>query len=183
MDFVRELTEYVRHASVSTDPAFRAGMEGAREHCCGLLRQAGLEVEVVPTPLHPVVIGRRRGPAEWPHVVLYGHYDVQPADPLDLWTAPAFEPVVRDGRIWGRGTADNKGPHLVAVAALAELLRRRPDLPLRITFLIEGEEEIGSPNLERFMDAFPEAFASDVMVLTDCENPSPEIPGLTVSLR
>ena len=143
MDFVKELLEYVRHASVSTDPAFASGMNGAREKACDLLRRAGLEVEVVPTPLHPIILGRRKGPAEWPHVVLYGHYDVQPAEPLDLWTTPAFEPVVRDGRIWGRGTADNKGPHLVAIVALARLLARHPNLPLRITFLIEGEEEIG----------------------------------------
>ena len=184
MDFVRELSEYVRHASVSTDPAFRAGMQGAREHCCGLLKAAGLEVEVVPTPLHPVVIGRRRGPSEWPHVVLYGHYDVQPADPLELWTTPAFEPAVRDGRIWGRGTADNKGPHLVAIAALAELLRRRPDLPLRITFIVEGEEEIGSPSFPEFLHARKaELSEADCVILSDTASPSPDQIVITTGLR
>jgi len=184
MDFVKELLEYVRHASVSTDPEFNAGMKGAREHAIDLLRRAGLEVEVVPTPLHPILLGRRKGPAEWPHVVLYGHYDVQPAEPLDLWTTPAFEPVVRDGRIWGRGTADNKGPHLVAIVALARLLARRPDLPLRITFLIEGEEEIGSPSFPAFLQARKaELSEADCVILSDTASPSSDQIAITTALR
>jgi acetylornithine deacetylase/succinyl-diaminopimelate desuccinylase-like protein len=184
MDLVRELIEYVKHPSVSTDPAFKVGMTGAREHICGLLKQAGLEIEVIATPLHPIVLARRRGPAEWPHIVLYGHYDVQPADPLNLWTTPAFEPVVRDGRIWGRGTADNKGPHLVAVVALAQLLKRRPDLPLRITFLIEGEEEIGSPSFPEFLHNHKKELAeADCVVLSDTASPSTDQIVITTGLR
>jgi len=184
MDLVRELIEYVSHASVSTDPAFKAGMDGARAHICGLLKSAGLEVEVVPTPLHPVVLARRRGPDEWPHIVLYGHYDVQPADPLNLWTTPAFAPVVRDGKVWGRGTADNKGPHLVAVAALTRLLKRRPDLPLRITFLIEGEEEIGSPSFPEFLHAHKAELAkADCVMLSDTASPSSDQIVITTGLR
>jgi acetylornithine deacetylase/succinyl-diaminopimelate desuccinylase-like protein len=184
MDLVRELIDYVKHPSVSTDPAFRAGMDGAREHICGLLKKAGLEVEVIPTPLHPIVLARRRGPAEWPHIVLYGHYDVQPADPLNLWTTPAFEPVVRDGKVWGRGTADNKGPHLVAVAALARLLARRPDLPLRVTFLIEGEEEIGSPSFPEFLHKHKAELAeADCVILSDTASPSSDQIVITTGLR
>ncbi len=184
MDFVKELLEYVRHASVSTDPAFANGMNGAREKACDLLRRAGLEVEVVPTPLHPIILGRRKGPAEWPHVVLYGHYDVQPAEPLDLWTTPAFEPVVRDGRIWGRGTADNKGPHLVAIVALARLLARHPNLPLRITFLIEGEEEIGSPSFPAFLQAYKQELSeADCVILSDTASPSADQIAITTALR
>ena len=184
MDLVRELIDYVKHPSVSTDPAFKAGMDGAREHICGLLKQAGLEVEVIPTPLHPIVLGRRRGPKEWPHIVLYGHYDVQPADPLNLWTSPAFEPVVRDGKIWGRGTADNKGPHLVAVVALARLLKRCPNLPLRITFLIEGEEEIGSPSFPEFLHNHKAELAeADCVILSDTASPSSDQIVITTALR
>ncbi|MEI6121450.1 MAG: M20/M25/M40 family metallo-hydrolase, partial [Opitutae bacterium] len=184
MDFIRELIEYVKHPSVSTDSAFNQGMTGAREHICGLLKQAGLEVEVIPTPLHPIVLGRRRGPSEWPHIVIYGHYDVQPADPLNLWTSPAFDPVVRDGKIWGRGTADNKGPHLTAVVAIAQLLKRRPDLPLRITFLIEGEEEIGSPSFPEFLDKHKKELSeADCVLLSDTASPSSDQIVITTGLR
>lgn len=184
MDFIRELIEYVKHPSVSTDSAFNEGMTGAREHICGLLKKAGLEVEVVPTPLHPIVLGRRRGPSEWPHIVIYGHYDVQPADPLNLWTSPAFEPVVRDGKIWGRGTADNKGPHLTAVVAVAQLLKRKPDLPLRITFLIEGEEEIGSPSFPDFLDKYKKELSeADCVLLSDTASPSSDQIVITTGLR
>ncbi len=184
MDFTEELLAYVRHPSVSADPAYRQGMVGAREHACGLLRRAGLDVEVVPTPLHPILVARRRGPREWPHVVLYGHYDVQPPDPLDLWTSPAFEPVVRDGRVWGRGTADNKGPHLVAIVALARLLKRRPDLPLRVTFVIEGEEEIGSPSFPEFLDRHKAELAeAGCVILSDTASPSSDQIVITNGLR
>lgn len=184
MDFTEELMAYVRHPSVSADPAYRAGMVGAREHACGLLKRAGLEVEVHPTPLHPIIVARRRGPKEWPHVVLYGHYDVQPPDPLDLWTTPAFDPTVRDGRIWGRGTADNKGPHLVAIVALARLLKRRPDLPLRITFLIEGEEEIGSPSFPAFLDQHKKELGeAGCVILSDTASPSSDQIVITTGLR
>ena len=87
----------------------------------------------------------------WPCVLIYGHYDVQPADPFELWDSPAFEPRVRDGRIFGRGSADNKGPQIVHMTALGRVLTKFPELPLRIKYLIEGEEEIGSENLEPFI--------------------------------
>ena len=116
------------------------GLEGLLGHVDG---EAGLAVEIVATPLHPVILARRPGPEAWPHVVIYGHYDVQPADPLNLWTSPAFEPEVRDGRLYGRGAADNKGPLMVHIAAVARLLAAEPELPLRLTFVIEGEEEMG----------------------------------------
>ena len=184
MDFTQELLAYVRHPSVSADPAFKAGMVGAREHLCGLMKRAGLEVEVVPTPLHPIVLGRRRGPASWPHVVIYGHYDVQPPDPLNLWTTPAFEPEVRDGRIWGRGTADNKGPHLVALVALARLLQAQPHLPLRVTFLVEGEEEIGSPSFPGFLADHREELAeAGCVLLSDTASPSSDQIVITTGLR
>lgn len=184
MDPVQIISDYVRFPSVSTDPAFQEGMIGAREYCATLLRSAGLSVEIVPTPLHPIVLGRRTGPREWPHIVLYGHYDVQPAEPLNLWTTPAYEPTVRNGKIFGRGTADNKGPHAIGVIALANVLKRNPDLPLRVTVLIEGEEEIGSPSFPAFLEKYRDELAeADCVVLSDTGSPSADQITITTGLR
>ena len=184
MDPVQIVSDYIRFPSVSTDPAFKEAMIGAREYACHLLREAGLAVEVVPTPLHPVILGRRTGPKEWPHVVLYGHYDVQPADPLELWTTPPYEPSIRNGKIYGRGAADNKGPHCCAILALGNLLKKTPDLPLRVTFLIEGEEEIGSPSFPAFLDKYRDELAeADFVLLSDTGSPSPRQITITTGLR
>jgi acetylornithine deacetylase/succinyl-diaminopimelate desuccinylase-like protein len=171
-DPVDALKEFIRHPSVSADTAFLAGMQGSREFIAGLLAGMGFAVEVVPTPLHPVILAERTGPDAWPHVIIYGHYDVQPADPLNLWTSAAFEPEIRGGRIYGRGAADNKGPLLTHVAAVARLLERRPDLPLRITFMIEGEEEMGSPSFPAFLAAHAARLRkADFVLLSDTGSP------------
>ncbi|MDR2862317.1 MAG: M20/M25/M40 family metallo-hydrolase [Puniceicoccales bacterium] len=184
MDAVRVISDYVRFPSVSTDPAFAAGMAGARDFAAKLLADAGLSVEVVPTPLHPIVLGRRPGPASWPHVVLYGHYDVQPADPLELWTSPPYQATVRNGRLYGRGAADNKGPHTIGLLGLTKLLRRRPDLPLRVTVLIEGEEEIGSPSFNGFLEKYKaELSGADFVLLSDTGSPSKDQIVVTTGLR
>lgn len=181
---VAALKEYIRFPSVSADSAYREGMEGARDHVRYLLEQAGLEVEVVRTPLHPVILGRRNGPPEWPHIIIYGHYDVQPPDPVDLWTSPPFEPQVRGNRIYGRGAADNKGPLIVHLAAVTRLLADRPDLPLRLTFLIEGEEEIGSPSFGPFLQTYKEKMAdADFVLLSDTGSPREDQIVITTGLR
>ena len=183
-DPVSTLKDFIRHPSVSADPAFREGMHGARDFIAGLLGQIGFAVEIVPTPLHPVILAERTGPAEWPHVIIYGHYDVQPADPLNLWTTPAFAPEVRGDRLYGRGAADNKGPLLTHVAAVARLLERRPDLPLRITFMIEGEEEIGSPSFPGFLAAHAERLRqADFVLLSDTGSPREDQIVITCGLR
>jgi acetylornithine deacetylase/succinyl-diaminopimelate desuccinylase-like protein len=183
-DPVATLQDFIRHASVSADPAFREGMHGARDFIAGLLGRIGFAVEIVPTPLHPVILAERTGPAEWPHVIIYGHYDVQPADPLNLWTTPAFAPEVRGDRLYGRGAADNKGPLLTHVAAVARLLERRPDLPLRITFMIEGEEEIGSPSFPGFLAAHAERLRkADFVLLSDTGSPREDQIVITCGLR
>ena len=138
-DPVEKLKEFIRHPSVSADSKFREGMRGAQNFVSELLGSMGFSVEVVATDLHPIILASRGTNPAWPHVVVYGHYDVQPADPLNLWTTPAFEPTVRGNRIYGRGAADNKGPLMTNITAIARLLEKHPDLPLRITFLIEGE--------------------------------------------
>lgn len=183
-DPIAKLKEYVSHASVSADPAFAKHMTGAREFVGGLLREIGFAVEYVPTELHAVIVAKREGKPEWPHVIIYGHYDVQPADPVDLWDSPPFEAVERNGRLYGRGTADNKGPLMAHIAAVARLLEKEPDLPLRITFVVEGEEEIGSTNFKSFLKQHKAKLAgADFVFLSDTGIPRADQMVITVGLR
>jgi len=183
-DPVAKLKEYLRHPSVSADPAFAEGMKGAREFVGGLLSEIGLSVEYVPTKLHPVVVAKRHGDSSWPHVIIYGHYDVQPPDPLELWETPAFEPTVKDGRIYARGAADNKGPLMAHITAVGRLLEAEPNLPLRITFAIEGEEEIGSQNFKTFLQEHRDMLAgADFVFLSDTGIPNADQMVITVGLR
>jgi len=183
-DPVAKLQEFIRHPSVSADSRFRAGMQGAQEFISGLLGSIGFEVEVVRTDLHPIVLAHRGGDPRWPHVVIYGHYDVQPADPLELWRTPAFEPTIIGNRIYGRGAADNKGPLLTNVAAVAQALEEDPALPLRITFLIEGEEEMGSPSFPKFLERYADRLRqADFVFLSDTALPNPDQVVLTCGLR
>ncbi len=181
---VEKLKEFNRHPSVSTDTRCREGMRGAQQFVSGLLGSMGFAVEVVPTDLHPIIFAQRAGDPSWPHVVIYGHYDVQPADPLDLWTTPAFEPTIRGNRIYGRGAADNKGPLLTNIAAVARLLEKNPRLPLRITFLIEGEEEMGSPSFPAFLEKFQHRLKqADFVFLSDTALPNEQQVIITCGLR
>ena len=183
-DPVEKLKEHLRHASVSTDSAFKEGMDGSRAFLANLFTEMGLSVEIVDTELHPIVLARREGDSSWPHVVIYGHYDVQPADPLELWESDPFDPVERNGRLYARGAADNKGPQMAHIAAVAELLEENPELPLRITFLMEGEEEIGSPSLLPFLEARREELSeADLVLLSDTLSPSEDQLVVTVGLR
>jgi len=182
-DPVEKLKEYVRHPSVSTDSSFKAGMDGARDFVAGLLTSIGFSVEVVSTPRHPIILATRGGSPSWPHVIIYGHYDVQPADPLNLWTSAPFEPQIRNGRLYARGAADNKGPLMAHIAAVGRLLERRPDLPLRITFLIEGEEEMGSPSFPKFLEAYQHKLKADFVLLSDTGIPSEDQVVITCGLR
>jgi acetylornithine deacetylase/succinyl-diaminopimelate desuccinylase-like protein len=183
-DPVEKLKEFIRHPSVSADPAFKAGMTGALDFTSGLLASIGFKVEVVKTDLHPIILATRGDNPEWPHVIIYGHYDVQPADPLNLWQSPAFEPEIRGNRLYGRGAADNKGPLMVHIAAVGNLLERRPDLPLRITFLIEGEEEMGSPSFPKFLETYGERLKqADLVYLSDTLLPSEDQVVITCGLR
>jgi acetylornithine deacetylase/succinyl-diaminopimelate desuccinylase-like protein len=184
IDPVQTIADYVRFPSVSTDPAAAAGMAGARGFIAETLRQLGFEVEIIETPRHPIVLAERPGPPQAPHLVLYGHYDVQPADPLELWTVTgAFEPIVKDGRLYGRGAADNKGPTIVHMAALANILEKHPDLPLRITYLIEGEEEIGSPSFRGFLETYANRLKGDFALVSDTGIPNPDQVVITCGLR
>ncbi|HAV13533.1 MAG TPA: peptidase M20, partial [Opitutae bacterium] len=178
------LKDYIRFSSVSTDPAYADSMVAARNYAQGLLEGLGFQVEVVDTELHPILYAERFGDPAWPHIVIYGHYDVQPADPFELWTSAPFEPEVREGRIYGRGAADNKGPTIVHMTALSRVLAEHPDLPLNITYVIEGEEEIGSESMPAFFDHYAERLAkADFILVSDTGSPNTEQIVITTALR
>lgn len=189
MDHAIELLKtYVSYASVSNNPDRKEGMAGAREFLTRRLQSLGFAVELVETPLHPVVLGKRGfdqpGSESWPHVLIYGHYDVQPPEPLELWTSPAFEGTVRGDRLYGRGAADNKGPLIVHTCALENLLQTHPDLPLRITYLVEGEEEIGSPSFHGVLERLQEHIRTvDFILISDTGGPGPDQLVITTALR
>lgn len=183
-EVVRRLSQYIGCGSVSTDPGAWEGMDAARVFAVAQLEELGFAVETVSTPLHPIILAHRGPEGEGiPHVLLYGHYDVQPADPLELWTSPPFEAVVREGRIYGRGAADNKGPQMVHMEALRRVLTDRPDLPVRFTYLIEGEEEIGSPSFRKFLESYRDRLRADFVLVSDSGSPSPDQIAITTALR
>lgn len=182
-DPVEKLKEYIRQPSVSADPAFKDGMVGAQKFVCGLLTEIGMAVEVVPTALHPVIVAKRMGDPKFPHVIIYGHYDVQPPDPLEKWNTKPFEPTIIGERMFGRGAADNKGPLMVHIAAVARLLERNPQLPLNLTFVVEGEEEIGSKNFKTFLVDHKDMLQGDFIYMSDTGIIAPDQMVVTVGLR
>ena len=182
-DPVEALKDYVRCPRVSADSVYKDGLDAAREFAAGQLRDLGFSVEIIQTPKHPIILAERGVDPSWPCVLIYGHYDVQPADPFDLWSSPAFEPKVRDGRLYGRGAADNKGPQIVHMAALTRVLQQNPNLPLRIKYLIEGEEEIGSPSFKGFLEKYKERLDADFVLVSDTGSPSPAQIVITTGLR
>jgi acetylornithine deacetylase/succinyl-diaminopimelate desuccinylase-like protein len=179
---VDALRQYVQFPSVSADSKFANGVQGAREFACARLEELGFDVNLIPTPIHPIILGTRGDPT-WPRLVIYGHYDVQPPDPLDLWSSDPFAAVERGGRLYGRGAADNKGPQIVHMAALARVLRDIPDYPIHITYLIEGEEEIGSPSFRGFLEKHKSKLRGDLLLVSDTGSPGPDQLVVTTGLR
>ncbi len=142
-----------------------------------------LATELHETPGHPVVVARNTHVKGRRTVLIYGHYDVQPVDPLALWTSPPFEPVIRDGRIWARGATDNKGQMMAHVLGVEKSLRENGQLPVNLLFLFEGEEEIGSPNLAPFLQEHRDALKCDVIAISDTGMVAPGVPTLGYGLR
>jgi len=182
-----DLERLVRIRSVSADPDAAPQLWASASEVAGLLRGVGLpEVDVVTAgDSRPAVIGSRPGPPGAPHVLLYAHHDVQPPGDPAGWDSDPFEPVERDGRLYGRGTADDKAGVAVHLAALRALLGAHVDggLPVGVTVLVEGEEEIGSPALHDFLAAYAERLRADVVVFADAGNWSTDVPALTTTLR
>ncbi len=179
-----ELCTFLRIPSVSARSEHAADCVAAAEFVANDLRAMGFAAELVPTPGHPIVLGRwdGAGPSA-PTVLIYGHYDVQPAEPLELWTSPAFEPTVRDGKLFARGSVDDKGQLHLHLKALQAHLAVRGTLPVNVIVLAEGEEEVGSVNLEHFLEREREQLACDAVVISDSTMFAPGIPSILSSLR
>ena len=182
--FLSELIEFVSIPSVSTDPRAKTDIQRAAQWVAGQLQHLGMsKVQVLPTAGHPVVYGEHldAGPGK-PVVLIYGHYDVQPAEPLELWHSPAFEPQQRGESLYGRGASDMKGQVMVALKAVESLLQTG-NLPINLKWLIEGEEEIGSPNLGMFIQENKELLACDFAINPDTGMIAPGVPTITYGLR
>ncbi len=181
---LQHLIDFAAIPSVSTDPAYADGIARAAAFLARRLTEAGLEHAAVrPTAGHPVVT------ADWLHapgaptILIYGHYDVQPPDPLEKWTSPPFVPEIRDGRLYARGVSDDKGPLLVAVTALEALLATAGRLPVNVKLLVEGEEEMGSAHLEPFVAAEAAALRADFVLSADGAMWRADLPTVTVASR
>jgi acetylornithine deacetylase/succinyl-diaminopimelate desuccinylase-like protein len=166
--FDAELNEFLRIPSVSTAPAHAADTRRAAEWVAERVRQAGApEVELIETPLHPVVYGRWGTSDQKPTLLIYGHYDVQPVDPIELWESDPFEPTLRDGKIYARGASDMKMNLLSGLQGLEALAQVKGELPINVVFLLEGEEEIGSPNLPKVVAEKAAEMKPDIIMSGD----------------
>jgi len=174
--YLERLTDYLRMPSISTQGI---GMQAVADHLLAWLTRLGLRAELLPVasakvnadgarePGWPMILGRRLGRPGTPTVILYGHYDVQPPEPLEAWTTPPFEPTIRNDRIYARGAGDNKGQHAAQLLALESLLEVHGQLPCNVIVLLEGEEEIGSPHLADFVRAHREKLNADLVITSD----------------
>jgi len=179
-----ELIEFARIPSVSTDPQHREDMTRAAEWVAARLREAGpIDVGILPTGGHPVVYGAWLGAPKAPTLLVYGHYDVQPPDPLTRWLSKPFDPQVRDGRLYGRGVSDNKGPMLIPLKVAQAYFLTRGALPLNVKFVFEGEEEIGSRNLEPFLVANRDLLRADSVLSADGAMWRSDEPSITIASR
>jgi acetylornithine deacetylase/succinyl-diaminopimelate desuccinylase-like protein len=186
--FIRDLCEYVRFPSVSAQPKHQGDLRACAGWLANHCRRIGLEARLCPTSGNPIVIARtpRNRAASSPqrqHFVIYGHYDVQPPEPFELWKSPPFDPLIEGRSLFARGASDNKGQHLAHLNAVEAYLRTGTPLPCDLTFLIEGEEEIGCTNLAPFLQKNRSELSCDAVVISDSGIPSLRHPALTYALR
>jgi acetylornithine deacetylase/succinyl-diaminopimelate desuccinylase-like protein len=182
--FLEELLEYLRIPSVSTDPAHEGDVKRCAEWVKKHLLGIGLsKVEIHETPGHPIVYAEHCHQPGKPTVLLYGHYDVQPPDPLEEWITPPFEPTIRDGKIFARGATDDKGQVFAHFKGLEALLATAGELPINLKMVIEGEEEVGSVNLENWVKANADMLKCDSVVISDSSMFSQGLPSITYGLR
>ena len=178
-----ELFDLLRIPSVSTDPEHAADVRRAAEFLRDDLADHGFDAELIETPRHPAVFAEHHVSDDARTVLIYGHYDVQPADPLELWAHDPFEPVVKDGAIVARGASDDKGQAFAHVKGVEALLDAEGELPMNVKFLLEGEEEIGSENLGALVEAHRERLAADSVVISDGAMLAGDVPTLTYGLK
>ncbi len=181
--FIDELFDLIRIPSVSADPAFKEDVRTAAEYVKSNLLESGADLaEVYETDGHPIVYAEKMVDNSLPTVLVYGHYDVQPADPYELWESPPFEPVIRDEKIYARGACDDKGQMFMHIKAM-EVMNHLEHFPCNIKFIIEGEEEVGSDNLELFIRENTEKLKSDVVLISDTTIIDNDTPSITSGLR
>ncbi|MEM8666722.1 MAG: dipeptidase [Planctomycetota bacterium] len=180
---LNELTEWLRIPSVSSDSKRQEDVIAAADWLAKKFTRAGLVVELIPTEGHPMVLAQTPEVEGAPVVLVYGHYDVQPVEPLDQWVTPPFEPSVRDGNLYARGATDDKGQVMTHIHSVCDWVSSGKPLPLQIKFLIEGEEEVGSENLERMLPELRDRIECDCVVISDSGQYSDGQPAITYGLR
>jgi acetylornithine deacetylase/succinyl-diaminopimelate desuccinylase-like protein len=182
---VAELSEWCAIPSISTDPAYALEVRRSAEHLAGLMETAGLHAEVLPVDGgQPAVYAEWLGAgAQAPTITVYGHHDVQPVDPLELWTSPPFEPTVRDGYLYARGASDDKGQIHFQLAAIRHLLAADGGLPVNLKFFVEGEEEAGSPGIDAFLAEHADGLACDLIFVSDTGMYAADVPSLVTAMR
>ncbi len=180
---LEDLLNFLRIPSISTDSAHVEDVKACADFLEAKLSGMGLQVEVHKTPGHPIVVARNEHQEGRQTVLLYGHYDVQPVDPIELWDSAPFEPEIREGKIWARGSTDNKGQLLAHVLGLEKTLKERGELPVNLICLFEGEEEIGSVNLVPFLERHRASLKADVILVSDTGMVAPGVPTMGYGLR
>jgi len=181
--YLDELIELLKIPSVSTDDSLSGEVARCADVVAGRFREAGLETEILPTEGHPVVYGERIESPDLPTVLIYGHYDVQPPDPLDLWTNGPFEPTIVDGYLYARGSTDDKGQFYALLKGVQTSIAVNGKLPCNVKVLCEGEEEIGSPNLDPFVRSEKDRLACDIVFISDCSQFGIDLPAITYGLK
>jgi acetylornithine deacetylase/succinyl-diaminopimelate desuccinylase-like protein len=182
--FLEELKEFLRIPSISNNAENKKDVLRCAHYVADQLRQIGMEqAQLFPTTGHPIVYGEWLGAPDQPTVLFYGHYDVQPVDPLELWTSAPFEPSIRNGEIYARGSADDKGQVLMNLKGVEAHLKSHGRLPVNVKFLIEGEEEVGSGNLDTFIANHQELLKADVVLISDTPMFDRGIPSICYGLR
>jgi len=179
-NYIQRLIDYVRHPSIS---AHDIGIREVSEILIKMLTKIGFETRAIPTAGHPMVLGRWEKKPGAPTVLLYGHYDVQPPDPLEDWISPPFEPTIRDGRVYARGVGDNKGQHFAQILAIEAHLAVHGELPCNVLFLLEGEEEIGSPHIADFVREQRDLLGADLVITADGHLHESGLPVLEYGVR
>lgn len=183
-NYIEELKDYLRIPSISTLSSHKKDMTTCSKFVAKKLKDAGMNnIKIIPTKGNPLVYGEWMKAAGKPTVLIYGHYDVQPVDPLKLWKSNPFEPVVKDGKIWARGANDNKGQNFVHIKSVEAFLKTKKSLPLNVKFLIEGEEEVGSVNLEMFLKTNQKLLKCDAVLISDTSLYAEGVPTINYGLR
>ena len=182
--YLEELSEFLLIPSVSTLSEHKSDVRRAAEWVAADLTRSGMEnVRVIDTKGHPLVYADWLHAEGQPTILIYGHYDVQPPDPLDLWETPAFEPTVRDGNLFARGAADDKGQLYIHLKAVERIIREQGSLPVNVRFLVEGEEEVGGEGIEEYVKSHPEELKCDAVLISDSGMFADGIPAIEVGLR